>query len=283
MGPGWKSCQRWSIHPQTPTFLAFLAFVVVQIICSSIPASFEATMCVWMKWKGPWWIVRWPALASQSHPQLSALSLVLWFRDQELLRSSAVLEGSCRYTHVSVTVFKCFCSLTQLTSSRNQCSGLTRLLPLLLSLFPLRFSLLLTLPYPLSDFPDLVILLFYFLLLLVLSLLWLIYAIILSSSIRVLSLFWRLVNSRLMIYQILITACWKPHSLSWCMVMIVPAWLLESQQTHSFIFFFLSPSRSASWLLFPSQTVFFLLCSCGYLDPFSNKTYSHLHILTKNA
>lgn len=51
---------------------------------------------------------------------------------------------------------------------------------------------------------------------------WLIDAIILSASIRVLSLFWRLVNSRLMIYQILITACWKPHSLSWCMVMMVP-------------------------------------------------------------
>lgn len=72
--------------------------------------------------------------------------------------------------------------------------------------------------------------------------LWLIYAITLSPSIRVLSLFWRLVNSRLMINQILITACWKPHSLSWCMVMIVPPLLLESQQTHSFIFFFfLSP------------------------------------------
>lgn len=82
--------------------------------------------------------------------------------------------------------------------------------------------------------------------------LWLIYAIILSSSIRVLSLFWRLVNSRLMIYQILITACWKPHSLSWCMVMIVPVWLPESQQTHSFIFFFvfLSPPSFRSCLLF---------------------------------
>lgn len=66
--------------------------------------------------------------------------------------------------------------------------------------------------------------------------LWLICAIILSSSIRVLSLFWRLVNSQLMIYQILITACWKPHSLSWCMVMIVPVWLPELQQTHSFFF-----------------------------------------------
>lgn len=77
------------------------------------------------------------------------------------------------------------------------------------------------------------------------ALLWLIYAITLSPSIRVLSLFWRLVNSRLMINQILITACWKPHSLSWCMVMIVPPLLLESQQTHSFVFFFfLSPPCS---------------------------------------
>lgn len=109
----------------------------------------------------------------------------------------------------------------------------------------LQFSSCLTLPRPLSDLTwpcmdspfsfssplSLLSLLSY-------ALLWLIYAIILSSSIRVLSLFWRLVNSRLMIYQILITACWKPHSLSWCMVMIVPVWLPESQQTHSFFFFF---------------------------------------------
>lgn len=68
-----------------------------------------------------------------------------------------------------------------------------------------------------------------------------IYAIILSSSIRVLSLFWHLVNSRLMIYQILITACWKPHSLSWCMVMIVPVWLPELQQTSTFFLLRLPP------------------------------------------
>lgn len=82
----------------------------------------------------------------------------------------------------------------------------------------------------------------------------------LSSSIRVLSLFWRLVNSRLMIYQILITACWRPHLLSWCMVMIVPAWLLELQQTHSFIFFVFFPPAPS-----PFDCVFFAkLFSLGF-------------------
>lgn len=93
------------------------------------------------------------------------------------------------------------------------------------------------------------------------ALVWLIYAITLSSSTRVLSLFWRLVNSRLMIYQILITACWKPHSLSWCMVMIVPVWLPELQQpTNSSLLFFLSlPSR----LPFLCKLFSFCLCRLG--------------------
>lgn len=94
------------------------------------------------------------------------------------------------------------------------------------------------------------------------SRLWLIYAIILSSSIRALSLFWRLVNSQLMIYQILITARWKPHSLSWCMVMIAAALLHESQQTLSFIFLFLSPL-----LLSPAANSFFPALSLQLCGP----------------
>lgn len=56
-----------------------------------------------------------------------------------------------------------------------------------------------------------------------------------------LSLFWRLVNSLLMIYQILITARWKPHSLCWCMVMIGPLWPPRSPaKAHPFSLLFSS-------------------------------------------
>lgn len=126
-----------------------------------------------------------------------------------------------------------------------------------LTLSSSRMSSPLTLPYPLNfSWPcKTFIPLFHFLL-------WLIYAIILSSSIRALSLFWRLVNSQLMIYQILITARWKPHSLSWCMVMIAAALLHESQQTLSFIFLFLSPL-----LLFPAANSFFPASSLQLWGP----------------
>lgn len=148
-----------------------------------------------------------------------------------------------------------FCSLTWPLFS-------TPLLSLCPPLSSSRMSSPLTLPYPLNfSWPcKTFIPLFHFLL-------WLIYAIILSSSIRALSLFWRLVNSQLMIYQILITARWKPHSLSWCMVMIAAALLHESQQTLSFIFLFLS---RCSFSRLPTAS--FLLRPCSCEDPSSSKT-----------
>lgn len=179
----------------------------------------------------------WDSLGFSDSVAVNSQSLVLTCRSavvQTLLHSRRIIQirtGAAASSRLQVNLLG-FCSLTHLV--------------LLFPLLPSHFTTFSFAADPSSPSDFLLTLWdFYFPLifssspsLLYHALLWLIYAITLSPSIRVLSLFWRLVNSQLMINQILITACWKPHSLSWCMVMIVPPLLLESQQTHSFIFFF---------------------------------------------